>query len=183
MVDYPVPLLGFAAWSGTGKTTLLARLLPVLKSRGLQVAVIKHAHHSFDPDQPGKDSHTLRKAGADRVLVSSRRRMALIAERPPGLGEPDLAEALTLLDPAGLDLVLVEGFKHEHFPKIELYRAAVGKPPLHPEDGDIIALATDEAAPPPDCRLPWLPLDRPEHIADFVMRFAGIAGHTAARPA
>ncbi|OBS10418.1 molybdopterin-guanine dinucleotide biosynthesis protein B [Acidihalobacter prosperus] len=164
--SYPRPVLGFAAWSGSGKTTLLARLLPLLRARGLRVAMIKHAHHDFDIDQPGKDSHTLRKAGAEQMLIASRRRWALMVESPDER-EPELAELLAHLDPARADLVLVEGFKHEHFPKIEVHRAAVGKPLLYPDDPDIIAVVRDTRL---DTRLPQLDIDTPDTVAEFVVR-------------
>lgn len=165
-LPFPRPVIGFAAWSGSGKTTLLARLLPLLRERGLRVAMIKHAHHDFDIDQPGKDSHTLRKAGAEQMLIASRRRWALMVESPDER-EPELAELLSHLDPARADLVLVEGFKHERFRKIEVHRAAVGKPLLHPEDPDIIAVATDS---PLDTALPCLDIDDPAAVAEFVVR-------------
>lgn len=169
-IDFPVPLVGFAAFSGTGKTTLLAQLLPLLKARGLRIAVVKHAHHSFDPDHPGKDSHTLRKAGADRMLVASRNRMALIVEQPDKADDVHLADALAMLDPRGLDLVLVEGFKHESYPKIELHRRAVGKPLLYPDDPSIIAVAMDDKPPDaPEPTVPRLALDDLEGIAKFVV--------------
>ena len=145
-----LPLLGFAAWSGTGKTTLLEQLIPILVSRGLRLGVLKHAHHDFDIDQPGKDSHRLRKAGASQMMVASRRRHARIMETD--LAEADFHQLLASFDQTCLDLLLVEGFKHEHFPKIELHRAAIGKPLLFPIDSDIIALASDqpqETALPP----------------------------------
>lgn len=178
-IEYPVPLIGFAAFSGTGKTTLLARLLPALKTHGLRVAVVKHAHHSFDIDHPGKDSHTLRLAGADRVLVASRHRMALIVEHPGRRDDVYLADALAMLDPAGLDLVVVEGFKHEAFPKIELHRPALGKPLLYPDDTTIVAIATDEEPPPSSHGIPHLPLNGPGDIAAFVITHLSLPRHAA----
>lgn len=166
MIRYPIPLLGFSAWSGTGKTTLLRRLLPLLKEQGLAVGVIKHAHHSFEIDQPGKDSFELRSAGADQVLVVSRRRMALIRELPETRREPELEEVLAGLDPEGLDLLLVEGYKHAAFPKIELHRRALGRPLLHPQDPHIVAVACDS---PLETGLPQLDLNRPQQIAAFVL--------------
>ncbi|WP_412841607.1 molybdopterin-guanine dinucleotide biosynthesis protein B, partial [Aeromonas dhakensis] len=158
-----LPLLGFAAWSGTGKTTLLEQLIPLLVSRGLRLGVLKHAHHDFDIDQPGKDSHRLRQAGASQMMVASRRRHARIVETD--LGEADFRELLASFDQRSLDLLLVEGFKHEHFPKIELHRAAIGKPLLFPIDRDIIALASDQ---PQQTALPRLDINDLEAIADFV---------------
>jgi len=164
------PLLGFAAWSGTGKTTLLEQLVPLLVARGLRVAVVKHAHHDFDIDVPGKDSYRMRKAGARQVMVASRRRWALVTEHDDGRAEPRLAELLPQLDHAQLDLILVEGFKHEAIPKIELHRPALGKPLLYPDDPQVIAVATDAplASAPP---LPLLNLNTPEEVADFVLDY------------
>jgi molybdopterin-guanine dinucleotide biosynthesis protein MobB len=137
-----LPLLGFAAYSGTGKTSLLTKLLPKLNELGLKVAVIKHAHHKFDIDIPGKDSYELRKAGAEQMLISSSRLTALMQTRDDQ--EPQLAELLTRLDTQSLDLILVEGFKQEPIPKIELHRPALQKPFLYESDDNIIAIATDE---------------------------------------
>ena len=123
--------IGFAGWSGAGKTTLIVRLIPELNRRGLSVSTIKHAHHGFDLDQPGKDSYVHRAAGAHEVLVASANRLALMRELR-GAPEPSLADLLRLLAP--VDLVLVEGFKRDSLPKIEVHRAANGKPPIHPED-------------------------------------------------
>ncbi len=162
-----VPILGFAAFSGTGKTSLLLKLLPALKTRGLVVGVIKHAHHSFDPDQPGKDSYELRKAGTDRMLVASRHRWALMVETED-LVEPKLDDLLQHLPQDGLDLIVVEGFKHEVFPKIELHRPSLGKPLLFLEDRSFIAIATDQ---PLSIRtpIPLLNLNNADEIASFVM--------------
>ncbi|WJW74760.1 molybdopterin-guanine dinucleotide biosynthesis protein MobB [Thiohalobacter sp. IOR34] len=161
------PVLGFAAFSGTGKTTLLTRLLPQLCERGLRIGMIKHSHHDFDIDIPGKDSYRLRKAGASQMLVASSRRWALITETP-GREEASLAEMIGRLDRSTLDLILVEGFRHERFPKIELHRAATGRPLLHPDDDSIIAVASDVALA---TALPQLDLDDVAAIADFVDRF------------
>ncbi len=168
MIQYPIPLLGFSAFSGTGKTHLLQKLLPILKSKGLTVGVIKHAHHSFDIDQPGKDSYQLRSAGADQILVASRKRIAMIREIREEAGEPALEEVLHYLDPARLDLVLVEGYKKAAFPKIELHRRALGKPLLHPHDRNIIAVATDT---PLKTSLPQLDINQPDKIAQFIFWF------------
>ena len=144
MIRFSRPLIGCCAYSGTGKTTLLAGLLPRLQARGLRVAVVKHAHHAFEMDQPGKDSHSLRLAGAHQVLVASRKRMAWVREFQPEREEPSLQDALDALDPRGLDLVLVEGFKHESYPKIELHRPRLGRPLIYPDDENVVAIATDE---------------------------------------
>lgn len=162
-----LPIVGFAAYSGTGKTTLLKKLLPILKARGVRVGMVKHAHHTFEMDQPGKDSYELRKAGAAQMLIASRSRWALMVERPREK-EPQLDEVLLELDQAALDLILVEGFKQEPFPKIELRRAGLKGKPFFPEDENIVAIATDD---PTDLEtaLPMLDLNRPEEIADFII--------------
>lgn len=164
------PLLGFAAWSGTGKTTLLEQLLPRLAARGLRVAVIKHAHHDFDIDIPGKDSYRMRKAGAQQVMVASRRRWALITEHQDSRAEPRLAELLPQLDHAHLDLILVEGFKHEPIAKIELHRPTLGKPLLYASDPKVVAIATDAPLNPAPA-LPILDLNTPDEVADFVFDY------------
>ncbi len=138
-----VPLIGFAAYSGTGKTTLLEQLIPVLRSRGLRVAVVKHAHHDFDIDAPGKDSFRLRQAGAQQMLVASHKRSALITEFDDGAVDPSLPLLLQQLNMESLDLILVEGFRHEPIPKIELHRPALGKPLIFPDDSNVMAVATD----------------------------------------
>ena len=142
-VASPIPLIGFAAFSGTGKTTLLRHLLPVLKTKGLEIAVIKHAHHNFDIDVPGKDSYEIRQAGAQQVLVASSRLMALVEVQSVGLFEPNLSTLIPRLDCSKLDLIIVEGFKHELIPKVELHRGSLGKPFLYPTDQNIIAIASD----------------------------------------
>ena len=157
-------VIGIAGWSGAGKTTLLAKLLPRLIARGLKVSTVKHAHHSFDMDVPGKDSHTHRTAGATEVFVSSARRWAHIRELR-GEDEPPLSEILARLAP--VDLVIVEGYKRHQHPKLEVYRAEVGKPLLHPDDDWIVAVASD--APVPDARVPVLDLADAEKIADVLM--------------
>jgi molybdopterin-guanine dinucleotide biosynthesis protein B len=134
--------LGIAGWSGAGKTTLLIRLIPELVRHGLRIATIKHAHHEFDVDTPGKDSWEHRQAGASEVLVASARRWVQMHELRGG-AEPGLAELLQQLSPC--DLVLVEGFKHERHPKMEVYRESLGKPPLYPGDRQVLAVASDGA--------------------------------------
>lgn len=169
MVTARCPVLGFAAWSGTGKTTLLVQLLPRLRSRGLRVGMVKHAHHTFDVDQPGKDSYELRKAGASPMLVASGRRWVLMMEREEA-GDPVLQEMLDRLDQGLLDIILVEGFKHEACPKIELHRPSTGKALLFPDDPNVIAIATDgPLARPTD--LPVLDLNDIDGVADFVEGF------------
>ncbi|WP_260294811.1 molybdopterin-guanine dinucleotide biosynthesis protein B [Sedimenticola hydrogenitrophicus] len=170
MIEFPLPLIGFSAFSGTGKTTLLTRLLPLLKRQGLRIGAIKHAHHRFEIDHREKDSYRLRKAGAEQMLVASRNRIALITELPERLtDEPTLAELLKALDPTTLDLVLVEGFKKEHIPKIELHRPSLGKRLLYPDDPDIIAIATDDRLATPPCHIPVLNLNQPDAIVDFLL--------------
>ncbi len=166
-VDSPTPLVAFVAPSGTGKTTLLEQLLPLLRARGLRIAAIKHTHHSFDIDQPGKDSYRLRAAGAGQVLLASRRRWVLITEHEAERDEPHLAELVAALDHTALDLILVEGFKHEAVPKIELHRPSLGKPLLQPADPNIIAVASD-APPAGQPPVPLLDLNDPPAIARFV---------------
>ena len=161
-----LPLLGIAAWSGTGKTTLLERLLPALAHRGLRVAVIKHAHHGFDVDQPGKDSHRLRQAGAAPMLVASRARIAMMMETP-GRDEADLAELVEMVRPQAPDLILVEGFKAWPLPKLELHRPAVGKPLRVAEDPWVRAVASDTAMPLPE-GVEALDLNDLEALADWV---------------
>lgn len=162
-----VPVLGFAAFSGTGKTILLTKLLPILKAHGLRIGMIKHAHHSFDIDRPGKDSCELRKAGAEQMLIASRNRWALMVEADPP-AEPQLQALLPHLDQNALDLILVEGFKHERFPKIELHRPSLGHPLLFPEDDTVIAIACD-APLPVRTSLPVLDLNDPGQIANFIL--------------
>jgi molybdopterin-guanine dinucleotide biosynthesis protein B len=156
-------VIGLAGWSGAGKTTLLGRLIPALTGQGLRVATLKHAHHAFDVDQPGKDSYRHREAGASEVIVSSSRRWVQIHEVGEG-PEATLPELLARLTPC--DLVLVEGFKREAHPKLEVFRAANGRPPLHPEDPRIVAVASDR--PFPEARVPVLPLDDVAAIAAAV---------------
>ena len=160
-------LIGLAGWSGAGKTTLLTRLIPVLNAQGISVSTLKHAHHAFDVDRPGKDSFEHRSAGARQVLVSSAHRWALMTEHR-GAPEPSLAELLVLLAP--VDLVIVEGFKRDAHPKIEVHRAGNAKPWLHPDDPAIVAIAAD-IAPPADY-LPRIHLDEIGAIADLVTRHA-----------
>jgi len=159
-------VIGIAGWSGAGKTTLLTRLIPCLTARGLRVSTIKHAHHAFDIDQPGKDSHTHRTAGATEVLISSANRFALMHELR---GAPELGLGALLAKLSPVDLVLVEGFKREAHPKLEVYRAAVGKPLLAGDDTNIVAIASDG---PVTARVPVVSLDDVEAIADIVVASA-----------
>jgi len=169
-MTYPKPVLGFAAFSGTGKTTLLEKLIPQLTEQGIRIGMIKHAHHEFDIDKPGKDSYRLRKAGARQMLFASSRRQALMTENDT-LQEPRLDELITRLDLDNIDLVLVEGFKHVSFPRIELHRRELGKTLLYPEDPGIIAVASDHLA---DCGgLPALDINDTAAIAEFIVEWLG----------
>jgi molybdopterin-guanine dinucleotide biosynthesis adapter protein len=158
-------IFGLAGWSGSGKTTLMTALIPEFVARGLSVSTIKHAHHAFDVDQPGKDSWRHRQAGASEVMVVSEHRWALMHELR-GAPEPGLDELVPRI--TSVDLLLVEGFKHHPHPKIEVYRPALGKPPLHPDDRYIVAVASDEVLP--GLTLPRLSLGDPVAIADFIIR-------------
>jgi molybdopterin-guanine dinucleotide biosynthesis adapter protein len=157
-------VLGIAGWSGSGKTTLMTKLIPLLVGRGVRVATLKHAHHAFDVDQPGKDSYEHRKAGACEVIVSSARRWVQMHEIGDG-PEATLAELLARLSPC--DLVLVEGFKTGQHPKMEVFRRAVGKTPLHPEDPRIIAIASDQDFP--GAGIPRVDINDIEAIAETVL--------------
>ncbi|MBL3528629.1 MAG: molybdopterin-guanine dinucleotide biosynthesis protein B [gamma proteobacterium endosymbiont of Lamellibrachia anaximandri] len=167
MIQAAVPVLGFAAYSGTGKTTLLTRLIPLLKAEGIRIGVIKHAHHKVDVDKPGKDSYELRKAGAGQVLLATAQRWALMVEEEIE-GDPDLQTMLDRLDASRLDLILVEGFRHVRFPKIELHRPVMGRPLLCLEDPSIVAVASDEPLPVP-LTLPQLDINDVPAIRDFIL--------------
>jgi molybdopterin-guanine dinucleotide biosynthesis protein B len=156
-------IFGLAGWSGGGKTTLLAALIPELVRRGVTVSTIKHAHHEFDIDQPGKDSWVHRQAGATEVMVASSRRFALMHELRDA-PEPSLDELVTRMVP--VDLLLVEGFKRDSHPKLEVHRPSVGKPFLYPDDPHIVAIASDEVLTVP---LPLLSLSDVAAIADFIL--------------
>jgi molybdopterin-guanine dinucleotide biosynthesis adapter protein len=161
-----VPILGFAAFSGTGKTTLLTQLIPILKRQGLRIGLIKHSHHDFQIDQPGKDSFRLREAGASPVMLVSTHRKAIITEFQE-VKEPELDEQLLAFDQSKLDLILVEGFKATAFPKIEVHRPSLNRPLLYPNDPNIIAIVVDEPLPTPG-NLVQLNLNQPELIATFI---------------
>ena len=164
-----IPVLGFCAASGTGKTTLLKQLLPLLRERGLRVGVVKHTHHPFEVDLPGKDSYELRKAGASEMLIASGKRWALMADTDLE-GDPVLETLLKRFDWDDLDFILVEGFRHEPFPKIELHRPALKRPLLFPEDPNVIAVACD-APLSRSTDLPLLQINDPEAIVKFIVRF------------
>ena len=169
MIDCPIPLLGFAAYSGTGKTTLLENLIPILSQRGISTAMIKHSHHDFEIDKEGKDSFRLRKAGAKQMLIASAYRSALITEKE-GQVEPELSDLIQQIDCKNIDILLVEGFRHVAFPKIELHRSSMGKDLLFPHDESIIAFASDDANQviPHQSMPPLLSLNDINGIADFI---------------
>lgn len=168
-------VFGIAGYSGSGKTTLLEKLLPRLTGLGLRISVIKHAHHSFDIDKPGKDSYRHRAAGANEVLLASGERWVLLNELR-GAAEPTLGEYLAHFSPC--DLVFVEGFKHEAIPKLEVHRAANGKPPLWPENPHIVAVASDAPLPAAAAAgLPVLDLDDVEAIVRFILVTMGLEGN------
>jgi molybdopterin-guanine dinucleotide biosynthesis protein B len=158
-----VKILGFAGYSGSGKTTLLEKIIPLLKRRGLTVSVIKHAHHDFDIDRPGKDSFRQREAGAHEVLIASSQRWALMHELRQE-AEPTLDELCARL--SDCDLVLVEGYKLSAIPKLEVYRQATGHPSLYPDDPHIIAVVTDNSVKLP---LPTLDINAPAQVADYIL--------------
>jgi molybdopterin-guanine dinucleotide biosynthesis protein B len=157
-------VIGLAGWSGSGKTTLLMRLLPELIRRGYRVSTMKHAHHEFDVDRPGKDSWRHRGAGATEVLVASANRWALMHELRGG-AEPSAAELMKHMTP--VDLLIIEGFKREKHDKIEIHRREAGKPLLYLDDPQIVAVLSDE--PLPGCPLPVIDLDDAAKVADFII--------------
>lgn len=160
-------VLGFVAPSGTGKTTLLCRLVPLLERRGVRVGAVKHSHHRIELDRAGKDSFRLREAGVRRVLLVSDRGFVLFADG----GSHPLEVVLQRLAPDRLDLVLVEGYRGVSFPKIELYRRGLAEPPRYPDDDSVIAIASDDPLPAPTDRL-VVPLSDPEPLAEFAADFA-----------
>lgn len=164
-----IPLIGFAAYSGTGKTTLLTRLIPVLNMADIRVGVIKHAHHTFEIDHEGKDSYELRRAGANQVLVGSKNRWALLADNHADR-DLELSDHLKHIHQDELDLILVEGFKPESIPKIELFRPSLGHKPFYPEVKSIVAVATDDTLEI-ETELPVMNLNNPDEIATFIGQF------------
>ena len=167
MSDKGIPIIGFAAYSGTGKTTLVTNVIPLLKQQGLKIGVLKHAHHSFVIDTPGKDSYELRESGAQQVMVASKQRIAWVMENQHE-EEPLLFELLNYFTGQDLDLIIVEGFKHEPFSKIEVYRSGSKRPLLAKTDQNVIAVATDipELA---EHGIETLALDDPGAVADFII--------------
>jgi len=162
-------IFGFAGWSGSGKTTLIEQLIPRFVQRGLSVSLIKHAHHTFDVDHPGKDSYRHRHAGAAEILVTSSRRWVLMHELR-GAHEPAFAEQVKRISLC--DLLLVEGFKHAPIPKLEVWRAQTGEPLLHPNDSHIVAVASDAKV---DTRLPLLDLNDVEAVSTFILKHLKLA--------
>ena len=162
------PVIGFAAFSGTGKTTLLKQLIPLLTEKGIKVGLIKHSHHDVELDTPGKDSYELRKAGATQTLLASPKRWSLITETPEQV-EPSLADMLKQLDLQQLDIILVEGFRDAPIEKIELCRSELNKPLLHQTDNHIIAIATDSPENM-NTDLPVLDLNNPAMITEFIVQ-------------
>ncbi len=158
-------VFGIAGWSGSGKTTLLKGLIPALTARGVGVSTLKHAHHSFDIDMPGKDSYEHRAAGASEVMISSANRWALMHELK-GAAEPPLCDLIARMSP--VDLLLVEGFKWEAHPKLEIHRPIVGKPLLQPDDPHIVAVASDIQLD--GLSVPLLDITDIGGIADFILR-------------
>jgi molybdopterin-guanine dinucleotide biosynthesis protein B len=160
-------IIGLAGWSGSGKTTLITKIVPCLRARGVTVSTLKHAHHGFDLDQPGKDSFFHREAGATEVMISSSKRWAILHELRED-AEWDLPDLVAKMSP--VDLVLVEGYKRDPFPKLEIHRAATGKPLIHPEDRHVVAIAADVALP--DVKVPLVDLNDIEAIADLLLKYA-----------
>lgn len=176
-----LPIIGFVGSSGSGKTTLLEQVVALLADAGVRLAVVKHAKPGFDIDHnPGKDSYRLRTAGAEQLLVASRDRWALMAQQADPLREPSLGETLRHLDADSLDAVLVEGFGHEPYPKIEVYRPSYGRPPqCWPHDASVVAVVSDEALPTAPLRC--LDLNDPAAVAQFVVRQLGLPERHAER--
>lgn len=168
-----VPVIGFAAYSGSGKTTVMRKLIPSLKARRLRPAVVKHAHHEFDIDYPGKDSYELRKAGADQVLVGSAHRWAMVVESHDG-EEPGLSDFLSRLVLTDVDVILVEGFRDVAFPKIEIHRRALNRAMFYPRDDYVIALASDDSVSH-EHLITTVPLDPVDALADFIATYAARA--------
>src|SRR5260221_1233007 len=171
----PMRIIGLAGWSGSGKSTLITKLIPCLIARGIKVSTLKHAHHGFDLDQPGKDSFFHRAAGATEVIISSAKRWAILHELRDE-AEWDLPKLVAKM--SAVDLVLVEGFKRDAFPKLEIYRAANGKPLIHPDDPHIVAIASDVALP--QVKFPTVDLNDIEAIADLLLRRAVPIGAVSA---
>ena len=165
-------IIGFAAFSGTGKTTLIKKIVSILSKKKYTVSVIKHAHHNFDLDQPGKDSYEIRKSGAENILISSEKRWALIHENKNNQ-ELSLEDLLNILGNIDSDIILVEGFKKENFPKIELYREEIGKDILFYNDKNIVAFATDVDIKI-EQNIEKLDINDPQQIVDYIIKFLSL---------
>lgn len=163
-------VFGIAGWSGSGKTTLMVKLLPELTGRGLSVSTMKHTHHNFDIDKPGKDSHEHRVAGATEVMIASSARWALLHEHR-GAAEPDMDALVARMTP--VDLLLIEGFKFHRHPKLEVFRPAIGKPMLNGEDPNVVAVASDGEIP--DLKIPRFDMNDAAGIAGFIVAYVGLA--------
>jgi molybdopterin-guanine dinucleotide biosynthesis protein B len=173
----PMRIIGLAGWSGSGKTTLITKLIPCLLARGVRVSTLKHAHHGFDLDKPGKDSFMHRAAGATEVIISSAKRWAILHELREGEPEWDMTDLVAKMSP--VDLVLVEGFKRDTFPKLEIHRAENGKPLLHPDDPHIVAVACDSVLA--NVKLPVVDLNDIDKVADLLLEKA-VAVATLRKP-
>lgn len=169
-------VIGLAGWSGSGKTTLVTQLIPALVRRGLRVSTMKHAHHAFDVDKPGKDSYQHRAAGATEVMIGSGKRWALMHELREE-AEPDSLSLMQHMTP--VDLLIIEGWKKEGHEKIEIHRPSHGKPLIQPEDPKVVAVASDEDLP--GLPVPRLDLNDIEAVADFILAHCGLSGTEAAR--
>ena len=169
-IKFSKPIVGLCAYSGSGKTTLLEKIIPIFTAHKINVAVIKHAHHTFDIDHAEKDSYKIRKAGAQQILISSQKRWALIHENPEDHSELSLQDALQHITVKNIDLVIVEGFKTAPIPKIEIHRPILGKPLISAKDGHVIAIATDQPNEV-DSALPQLDLNTPAHIVQFIEQY------------
>ena len=168
MIQCPIPVIGFCAFSGTGKTTLLTQLIPMLKQDGINIGVIKHAHHNFEIDHPDKDSFKLRQAGTEQMLIVSDNCIAKIKDTNFHNKRIDLQDMINELDLETLDLIFVEGFKHYNFPKIELHRPEIKAPLIFPNDNSVIAIATDSKFLSQATKLPVLDLNNIYEISDFI---------------
>jgi len=167
LTQFPIPLLGFAAFSGTGKTTLIEQLIPLLIEQGLRIALVKHSHHDIEMDEPGKDSYRLRKAGASQVVLAGTHRSICFHEHQQA-HDSELSEQLTLLDTACLDLVLVEGYRDQAFPKIELHRSVLEKPFMYPYDTNIVALVCDQHVD--NDELPLFDFTQLQQLVTFILK-------------
>ena len=170
MIEFVKPIIGLCAYSGSGKTTLLEKLIPIFNSHNINVAVIKHAHHTFEIDHPEKDSYKIRKAGAQQILISSQKRWAFIHENTSANSELSLQDALKHIAVEYIDFVIVEGFKTAPIYKIEIHRPNLDKPLISADDEHVIAIATDEPSKV-NTTLPLLDLNDPEQIAQFIEQF------------